>query len=388
VSLLEGDRRELVLTVDRAVETPGLISLDPHLHTTDSDGSNTISERVRSLVAEGIEVAVATDHNFVNDYAPALADLGIEDQLAVVSGDEVTPPDNYVHFNLYPLTPAPDQDNRGAISARGGSPEALFTAAGRQPAPLVRQVNHPRAGDLGYFNNYNLDPETAGSAAGGFSLDFDILEVMNGPVFGTENAQSVADWLHLLNHGFYFPAVGSSDSHGIDGEEPGYARTYVKYAGGEGRSLDREGRSFVSNGPIVELAIDDRFGCGDTLTRRDGKVSVRVEVRAAPWVDIDEVCLIVNGQPGLIFPVGPARDGILAFRRRVDLALARDSYIVCQVTGRRPLFPIVQVNALSAEEAARPFAITNPVFIDVDGNGRYDAPLPREIRIGAAGRRP
>ena len=396
VSLLENDRLEIVLTIDRALDTAGLISLDPHLHTQFSDGSNRIPDRVLSLVAEGVEVAVATDHNFVNDYAPALAELGLEDRLAVLSGTEVTAPDNFIHFNVYPLTPAPDQDNNGAVSALGGSPEALLAAAREKPAPVLRQLNHPRAGSLGFFNNYKLDPETAASASAGFSTDFDVMEAMNGPIFGGGNGQAVADWLHLLNRGYFFPVVGSSDTHSIDGEEPGFSRTYVKYAGGKGRGLDRaalidavrKGHSFVSNGPIIELTVDDRYGSGDTVTARDGKIAVRIEVRGAPWVDVDEVCLIINGEPGLVIPVGPSRNTIEKFRQRIDLTLARDSHIVCQVIGRRPLYPVVQVNARTAEDAALPFAITNPVFIDVDGNGRYDAPLPREIRVGDGARKP
>lgn len=390
IDLLEGERREIVLAIDRVVATPGLVSLDPHLHTQFSDGSNRIPDRIRSLAAEGLDVAIATDHNFLTDYRTALTELGLEEELAVLSGTEVTAPDNFIHFNVYPLIPAPGEDNNGAVSALGGSPEALLKAARDKSASALSQLNHPRTGSLGFFNNYELDPEAAASALDGFSLDFDVIEVINGPIFGGENEQSVADWLHLLNKGYFFPAVGSSDSHGIDGEEPGYSRTYVRYTGGEGRALDqaalfdavRKGRSFVSNGPIVELKVGDRAESGDTLTARDGKVAVQVEVRGAPWIEIDEVCLIINGEPGLIFPVEPSRGAVRKFRQRVGLTLARDATIVCQVTGRRPLYPVLQVNARTAENAALPYAVTNPVFVDVDGNGRCDAPLPPEIRIG------
>ncbi|MBN2207395.1 MAG: PHP domain-containing protein, partial [Candidatus Aminicenantes bacterium] len=388
VALLEGERREVVLVIDRAFATPGLVSLDPHLHTRFSDGSNTVADRVRSIAAEGVDVAVATDHNFVTDYRPALAELGLEDELAVLAGTEVTAPENYIHFNVYPLEPAPAEDGNGAISALGGSPEALFQAALAKPGSFLRQVNHPRAGSLGYFNNYELDKETAGSAATGFSADFDVMEAMNGPVFDRGNDQAIADWLHLLNRGFFFPIVGSSDTHAIDGEEPGYSRTYVRYAGGEGRALDAEallaavraGRSFVSNGPVVALKVGGRAEPGDTLTARGGKVAVEVEVRGAPWFDVDEVALIINGEPGLVFPVAHAGGAVLKFRQRVELNLARDAYIVCEASGRRPLYPVLQVHARTATDAALPYALTNPVFVDVDGNGRYDAPLPREIR--------
>lgn len=396
VDLLEDERRDIDLAIDRVVPTPGLVALDSHLHTQFSDGSNRIVDRVQALAAEGVDVAIATDHNFVNDYRPALAELGLENEMAVLSGCEVTAPDNYIHFNVYPLNPAPGEDNNGAVSPLGGSPEALFKAARDKSPTALRQVNHPRAGTLGFFNNYDLDRDAAASALPGFSTDFDVMEAMNGPIFSGGNDQAVADWLHLLNRGFFFPVVGSSDTHSIDGEEPGFSRTYVRYAGGEGRGLDqaalfdavRKGRSFVSNGPIVELKVDDRAESGDTLTARDGKIAVQVEVRGAPWLEIDEVCLIINGEPGLVFPVESSQGAVRKFRQRIGLTLARDSYIVCQVTGRQPLYPVLQVDATTVEEAALPYAVTNPVFVDVDGNGRFDAPLPREIRIGDGTRNP
>jgi len=43
---------DLVMVIDRVVETPGLISFDPHMHTNRSDGDPSVSERIKSVVAE------------------------------------------------------------------------------------------------------------------------------------------------------------------------------------------------------------------------------------------------------------------------------------------------------------------------------------------------
>ncbi|MBD3873341.1 MAG: hypothetical protein IFK91_10560, partial [Acidobacteria bacterium] len=47
------------------------------------------------------------------------------------------------------------------------------------------------------------------------------------------------------------------------------------------------------------------------------------------------------------------------------------------------LYPVVQVRTWSGlqADAVTPYALTNPVFIDVDGNGRFDPPLPRTIQL-------
>ena len=58
IEVVGGERRELAFSIDRTVDTRGLASLDPHMHTRNSDGYVTIGERLRSLVAEGVDVAV------------------------------------------------------------------------------------------------------------------------------------------------------------------------------------------------------------------------------------------------------------------------------------------------------------------------------------------
>jgi len=49
--------------------------------------------------------------------------------------------------------------------------------------------------------------------------------------------------------------------------------------------------------------------------------------------------------------------------------------------GGRTLFPVLQSPSWSgkAEDGTLPYALTNPVFIDVDGNGRFDPPLGEKV---------
>jgi hypothetical protein len=374
------------------VKTPGLISIDPHMHTRESDGRMSIAERLRSVVAEGVDVAVACDHNTITNYSPTLRRLGLNKYLAVITGNEVTTPDK-LHYNTYQVKYRPDEEENGAIFPLADRVTPLFEASRQKDQEAILQVNHPRAGTLGYFNNYQLDLESAAFAWENFNISFDVLEVMNGPYFYSSNFTAIKDWFHLLNRGYYYPLIGSSDSHAIDRGEPGYSRTYVYYRGEETDSLDwnslahsiRKGRTFATNGPIIEFKVNTTYTSGDTFTDKDGKVEVAIKVQSAPWIAVDEVRLIVNGERRIIFPVNTPKEAILKF----DMSsfglplLKEDSYIAVEVLGKESLYPVLQRSSRSglSENATLPYALTNPVFVDVDGNGKFDPPLPEKIKL-------
>jgi len=380
----------LCFRIDRVLDTKGLISLDPHLHTTYSDGSMGIPERIRSLVAEGLDVAVASDHNFVTDYGPDLEALGYTDTLAVICGNEITV-GGMVHYNTFPVLHRPGEPLNGAIDPISDSMAELFARSRSKDPDTLIQVNHPRSGNIGYFNMYQLDPKRAAFALEGFETGFDVLEVVNGPYFHSNNADSIRDWFHLLNRGYTIPLIGSSDAHGIDQAEPGYSRTYVLYSGKKGPDLDvpaligalKQGRSFCSNGPLVDVRVNRKHTFGDTFTDKDGKVSVTVRVRRAPWVSLDEVRIIINGERDVVLPVKGKNATREDFTLKEKVTLARDAYIVVEVIGKHGLYPVMQRASRSGlkEHATLPYALTNPVFVDVDGNGRFDPPWTEKIEL-------
>ena len=390
VEILKGKIQELVFQIDRVVERKNLISIDTHMHTLASDGRIGVKERVKSVVAEGVDVAVATDHNLINDYRPVSKTLGLEKYLAVISGNEVTR-NGLIHYNTYPLEFRKEEERNGAISPLEEEVPALFEASRRKDPQALIQVNHPRDTDIGYFNNYRLDPESSSFARIYFDTSFNLLEVMNGPCFYSSNEEAVQDWFNLLNRGYYFPLVGSSDSHTIDKGEPGYCRTYVFYEGEKGDKLDwpqleealRKGQSFTSNGPLVEFKINDIHRPGDLVTESEGKVKVSIEVRSAPWISVDEIRLLVNRERKIVFPVRCQEERILKFQEEIGLSLKEDAYITIEVLGKKSLFPVLQRQASKGrlEEATLPYALTNPVFIDADGNGRFDPPWPEKIQL-------
>jgi hypothetical protein len=277
----------------------------------------------------------------------------------------------------------------GAIFAVAEEAASLFEASRKKDPNVIIQVNHPRAGTIGYFNNLELDLETAATSLKNFDTSFDVLESLNGPFALSSNADAIQDWINLLNRGYYKPLMGSSDAHSIDRDEPGYSRTYVYYQGAKGKDLDttavmdsiKKGRSFASNSPFVELLINEKFIPGDSCTTHGGKVNVHVKVQSAPWVSVDEVKILINGERKLVFPVKAERAQTVKFDEDIVLTLDRDATIIAEVLGQKSLYPVVQAISQDGlpEEAVLPYALTNPVFVDVDGNGVYDPPFEHKI---------
>jgi hypothetical protein len=391
VEVLAGQPGELHFPIDRVVGTPGLVSVDSHMHTQFSDGSVLIPERVRSAVAEGIDVIFSADHNIIVDYRPEIDRLGLAGEIVFLPGVEVTARTGSIHFNSLPVALRPGQPNGGAISVRDETPARLFALAReRDPGSLVH-LNHPRSGSLGYFNNYHLDPDTAAFADALFDLDFDVMEAMNGARFGEDNGDAIEDWFHLLNRGYPIRIVASSDAHGTDGGETGYSRTYVLMAGPEAGAVDeaalvaalKRGRAFVSNGPIVTVRANGRSTFGDTVKARRGRVDLDIAVTGAPWLDVSEVRLVVNGERRPPLPIAGADGRTVKFRDRVRVDMPRDGWIAVEVRGARALYPLIQQRAGNGDpdRAALPYALTNPVLVDADGDGRVDPVWPEKVAI-------
>jgi len=390
VEILKDDIRTLAFTINKVIEIPNLISLEPHIHTTFSDGRMSVPERLKSVVGEGLDVVIGTDHNYVTDYSEPLRRLGLNKYLAVIWGSEVTK-NSVIHFNTYPIAYIEDEDDHGAIEVDSDDAAALFATSRAKNPKAIIQVNHPRSGDLGYFNNFKLDKAAAAFAGKGFDLSFMVIEAMNGPGFFRNNQETIEDWLHLLNRGTYFPIVGSSDAHTIDESEPGFSRTYIYYSGPKGDGLESaailqsllRGRSFVTNGPFIDFKVNGAALPGDTAAAKNGKIDLDIKVSGASWVSVDEVRLIVNGERKIIFPLKGGDRAPEKFRQIFSITLERDAALVVEAFGRKTLYPVVQRQTTDGlpQNAALPYALTNPIFIDVDGNGRFDPPWPEKVKI-------
>jgi hypothetical protein len=402
------------LTIDspqRVLQHPGWLGADLHVHALQSDDSSLpLAQRLASFVAAGADVIVSTEHDRIADYGPLIARLGLAGEVSSIVGAEVTStvrggdaPHTFGHANVFPLPFRPLEYRGGAPDGEGRRLRALIADVHALGAERLVQLNHPRAksadlssvSDGNFFTHLSVagtpyrpeaplteppnhallerDPRT-----GVRDLDFDVIELMNGDSMEQYRA-SRADWYSLLLQGEFRPGVANSDSHVLT-ELVALPRTYVRVSTGPDgfdeqrfvRAL-RAGRAYGSTGPLLELKLrSDKNGSagdsaqiGDLFASRRG--TLELTVRAAAWVPVSHVTVRVDGA---VLHEGPIETDVPL---RLPLEFSQDAFVTVEVSGEPG--PVYAAVAPSFE----PFAFSNPIFVDADGDGRFSPPgLPEE----------
>ncbi|MHC5210288.1 MAG: CehA/McbA family metallohydrolase [Planctomycetota bacterium] len=395
-SALPGAPATAALALRREVDTTGFVAVDTHIHTLtySGHGDATLAERIVTLAAEGVELAVATDHNHNTDYGPEQRRAGLGRRYTAITGNEVTTPVG--HFNAFPLDPAdapPPHDLHDWVALVDG-----MRASGARAVVL----NHPRWPEpaTGPFGKSGLDPFT-GRRADAAPYAFDAMELVNATVRTPDPLSLYHDWFALLNHGERIMAVGSSDSHTV-GDPAGLGRTYVESRTDDPARIDvaavcdavAAGRSSVAQGIFVDAVIDGFWRPGrivPVLPDRRGKPEIGLAVRvAAPgWVRPRQVRVYVNAEEVALADVPAADDSELP-GPPVDVTLPfsldpppHDGWLVCVVTGdvlAGPFFPSINDYAVGS---------SNAFLLDVDRDGAYASlAATARARLAAWERRP
>ena len=308
VDVVAGERASLgPIDLARAVQTPGWIAVDMHVHSIASPDSSLSQEmRVLSAAGEGLDILQSTDHDYITDYEAAAGRLEAQglippDSIKVASGDEVTP-NHYGHFNLFPLTPDHSDSEGGAFDWSGSdredvspAPDYVWTLPELIPRlresgsrPIV-QLNHIMDMPTGlplaagwvtspfYLKGFGVAPLSAyadplerrmpsGGASfpvpfessGLVTVDYDSIELMigfnlNDP--GLLMRSSLPTWFNLLNLGVIATATSDSDSHTIFGNPVGLPRNFIA------SSVDpRDGRGSFGGISLSEYADSIRAG--------------------------------------------------------------------------------------------------------------------------------
>lgn len=374
------------------------LSADLHVHSGASfDAILPFDERLRSFVAQGANIMVASEHNRLVDNSDRVKALGLTGQVQVITGSEITgmartarAPFTVGHSNAFPLSAnsaqfaggAPAVENRRLGEVIAGvrllNPDALF------------QLNHPRAvvpldADLAFFDHLSVgksyDPQQSLGSDNNMSLltkdpvtsfrdiDFDVIEVLNGAEFGVYT-QIRDDWFSLLNQGARRAATGNSDSHGLS-DVVASPRNYVYIAESDALPIDekvfvdavRAGHSFITTGPFMLITLRDgesEAGLGDTFSGRRGQLHVQID--AAPWVDVEQLTVWVNG---LVYRQLDASAGD---HKVIDIITDSDAYVVVELRGQAGAVYQALMPGLA------PVALSNPIYIDADKDGQWRAP--------------
>ena len=220
-------------------------------------------------------------------------------------------------------------------------------------------------------------------------------------------------WFTMLDRGLRPTGMGNSDSHGtlFDGE-PGYARTMLFVGQGKDTigmfSQDdviaaiKGHHAIATDAPLIEMTVGSAI-IGDDVSVPGGQVNVSLSVHSPSWAPVTHVRLYSNKSTVVADLDVPTSQGT-SFTAVVPLTLTQDSWLVAEATGTQNMFPQVtgneyapiDINAIIGALGAgfsfgpvgltpdptyplTPFAITNPIWVDVDGGGWTppSAPLTR-----------
>ncbi len=401
VAIEEGRAAKFEASLERSVETPGWVSADFHGHSTASgDTTASLRGRVLNLAAEHVEFAPSTEHNRLDTYGPEIEALGLRKFISTAVGVELTgTPFALNHQNAFPLLMKPrTQDNGAPRPDTDPAVQVRRLAEWDDTSEKLVQQNHP---DLGWLLfDRDGDGETDEGHEGMLPY-LDAFEIWGTNIFkmipviereeggGRISRQNnrVFNWLQIINQGIRMIGVANTDAHGTF-HGSGGLRNFVKSSTDDPALIDplemvrnvKRGHVVMSNGPFLEVSLREagrrppapRAIPGDTVTVPSGRVRLHVRAQSPNWFDIDRVYLILNGR--LAEQLSFTRynnsdrfsDGPVKFDQEMEFDLMEDTHIIVVALDRRsPLGPGMGPNW----GRSSPTAISNPIFVDVDGGG-------------------
>jgi hypothetical protein len=371
VEVVAGATVAVDAVLDRVVDTAGVQCGDFHIHTHRSlDAGDDARDKLRSAVADGVELPVRSEHDYVDSFQPLIDELGLGAWAFGIGSIEVTSNLVWGHLGAFPIEPDPTRPNGGAVPWQRWptatapdapvetlGPRAVLEALRALPDDPAIVINHPRQYAQDYFNYVGFDPATgAVSRPDQWDDRFTLLEVFNASDTAQARAETVADWYGLLALGRRVFAVGSSDTHHLRVEPLGYPRTCVAVGTDDPAALTadavrdamRAGATTISGGIFVDLEIAGA-GPGQTATGVGPIATATVRVQAASWVDVDALDVIVDGE--VVDTIDAGR-----FSGTVSVPVAAaGSWVIVWARGDAALEPV--------HPDRMPFGVTNPIFL-------------------------
>jgi hypothetical protein len=357
VPAVEGRTLGLPAALERVVDPGQYVAVDFRQHTASSpDCALSVGERVLLNDCEGLDGAVVSDPVWPD--RPLAGPPGGE--CALVGAYRLEWP------GIGSFTILPRGSDRGdlrellaAVCAEPSGLDILETTRQLLPDAIV-QVNTPLDSRTGFF----AAEERAEDA------DFDLLEILSGGDVAAAR-RLLPRWFSMLNSGRRAAVTGGSGSRGFLGEQAGLARTFLRCPGDVLSaerlteaifSLPEEPDAFVTNGPLLDVHLNGR-NIGSVQTVGEERARLELRVSAAPWVDVSWGRIYCNGEVVKEFPILPS-DRPLRADRTIEVQVPADCWFVVEVQGDSPMAPVY-----GAEDAPRPWAVTNPFWVDADGDG-------------------
>ncbi|MBI2891712.1 MAG: carboxypeptidase regulatory-like domain-containing protein [Nitrospirae bacterium] len=409
-----GQSYDLTFTLKRAIELKDMsgkwvyVSIDSHRHAAPSNhGETRVEDSVITNLAEGLFAFASSDHDIVTDYGSILDALGLKERIVAFPSVEIStagfgevngePKEFNGHFNPFPVVPLGGVVNAGAPPwwKPEWDPARIFKYAREKLQAKLVQINH--GGDDGYFCWRQYDPAANTAADPKYSADYDLMEIINGK--GKDNWNSeLTIWYGHLNFGRAVGGVGVSDSHQRLDDEPGYGRTYIgvepsvanvpAFNGDALAAAIKRGNIVISGGPFIRAEATDSFGnrkgIGETVKARFAGLSF--QILAPSWMGPLDFRVNENGK--VLYSTADAS--------KLGCAVGAGSNVVrydCSgslVNPKVDSWYNIEARARAGTEAANtldpvypgaiPFAVTGPIYLDLEGDGWTPPNIAPDIR--------
>lgn len=359
-----------VTTVDaplvHSVDSTGVMCADLHIHSFFSaDSSDPVEAKVKGAIADGLEIPVSSEHEWVIDFQPVVAKLGLTKWAFGMPSEELTT-FAWGHFGVVPLYPKEDQPNNGAIDWVGSKPPSFFKRLAELPEKPVLIINHPSGRSFqAYFTAASFNRASASGDPELWSEEFGAVEVFNDSDLEANRGASLADYMALLNAGKTYWLVGSSDSHDQRTTPVGYPRTCLRFGHDDPTKLTpeavrdvlRSGAATVSGGLFMTVEGPSGVGPGGTTSPGEFKVVVQ----APSFITADTLEVIVDGVTTetrpltqVVNPASPVR----RYEATINVAPAQSKsrhWVIFHAKGPSDLSPL--------HPGKKPFAVSNPIFL-------------------------
>jgi len=176
------------------------------------------------------------------------------------------------------------------------------------------------------------------------------------------------------------------------------------------------GKAFISTGPVIRITATSETGQGTLgdLIPTTGALGLDIEVQTPTWYKVDTLNLYLNQtfvnpgaesddadyedlEPDITLSLLPEvlewSNGGSTYRYRAELEISseelgeKDGWLVAEVTGNAStLYPVSlssgsatldtqatqATDFISISGGAKPFVLTNPIYIDRDSDGKYN----------------
>lgn len=377
----------------REIPADNWLAADFHVHSAPSfDSAMPINDRLRSFVAQGADVLIATEHNVLVDYKSKVLELGLDASVHVINGIELTGlartaivPFTNGHLNVFPTVVKPEEFSGGLPRHEGLRLRDVYKNIQDTFGNALVQLNHPRLSDPedvdsdnSYFENLlsgtaydhkqSLNSPTNNSliekdlASGLRDLDFDLMEIANGSDFQTYEIMK-QDWFSLLNQGETIFGSANSDTHGpnqLVAIPQNFVRAALPFNEASFIESVRSGLLFGTTGPFIDVYATGsdlkRVESGGTVFTRGAvrEFTLNINITAASWVPVDTVTVYINGV--IHHQQEASRGESLA----LPVNMEQDGYVIVEVTGTAD-----QVYSAVAP-GFTPYAFSNPIFIKAD----------------------